>query len=323
MPPSVPADLSHRAIEELRGFQNALIPYKDADLRLLFWATVLVTIGVFLEFPEIAHVVNKTRHKFKELPEPKDMKLGWELVVAIGWVLVAGGLGLEWFGDARINSVYADLDRIDQAIIENTQGLAIAAEGAAAKAQGSAKAAEDDAGVAKTLANGARTEADALEGREARAEAEITKQRQRADMAEGTLFHILRMENPRALWMNGSTQRDVDNGIASLRRVPSRAEIVYKDDEETHELADDIRSTLLAGGWEVSKPTPIPPINVLEEWQVPFTGVTITSPEFPFSHNSSAWALEMVLGRALEAGVHAGKNPPGFPDVIRVVVMPK
>ena len=177
--------------------------------------------------------------------------------------------------------------------------------------------------VAELVEEGQFFEADALEGREARAEAEITKQRQRADMAEGTLFHILRMENPRALWMNGSTQRDVDNGIASLRRVPSRAEIVYKDDEETHELADDIRSTLLAGGWEVSKPTPIPPINVLEEWQVPFTGVTITSPEFPFSHNSSAWALEMVLGRALEAGVHAGKNPPGFPDVIRVVVMPK
>jgi hypothetical protein len=161
-PPPVPANLSHSTVEELRGFQNTLLPYKDADLQLLFWATVFVTIGVLMEFPEIAHVVDKGIRKFRKLPDPGDMKLRWELFVAIGWVLVAGGLALEWFGDARINSVYTDLDRINQAIIEDTQGLAILAEGSAEQARISAKKADEHAGDAARKAIVAGKEADRL-----------------------------------------------------------------------------------------------------------------------------------------------------------------
>ena len=260
-PPSIPANLSNNTIEELRGFQNNLIPHKDADLQLLFWATVMVTIGVLMEFPEIAHAVNKAVRNFRELPEPGDLRLRWELFIAIGWVLVSGGLALEWIGDARINSVTTDLDRVGQAIIEKTQGLAIAAEGAAGKAQGSANTAAADAGLArtnasdaKTLASGARHEADSFAAdiksakeqaadavsRLADAEQRLADSTQREAAAEAKLSAI---KTPRSL-TNESTMVST---LAAFK--DTEYNLMVFEDSEAFDFTKAIDRVLHSAGW--------------------------------------------------------------------------
>jgi hypothetical protein len=163
-PPIVPADLSHKTIEELGRLREGLIPYRDADITLIFWSTVMVTVGVIMEFPEIAHAVSKIVRKFRKCPDPDDLNPWWEMVVVVGWVLVAGGLALEWMGDARIDSVNSDLERIGQTITQDTQDVALSAGEAAIAAQHAAIIADSAGSKAQGTARKAAVDAKQLRG---------------------------------------------------------------------------------------------------------------------------------------------------------------
>jgi|ERR1039458_644915 hypothetical protein len=108
-PPFIPTDLSSKSVEELYRLRSALIPFRDADLKLIVWATVFVTIGVLMEVAEIQHDVRDGVRRLKGQDGLGELNPWWKIVVAIGWVLVAVGLCIEWAGDAKINSVAEDL----------------------------------------------------------------------------------------------------------------------------------------------------------------------------------------------------------------------
>jgi hypothetical protein len=157
-PPLVPDDLSFKSIEELERLRSSLVPFRNADLHLLFWATVLVTIGVLMEVAEIQHDVREAVRIFIGREKLGDLRPFWKIVVSVGWLLVAVGLGLEWFGDAKINSVAEDLDRINEAIVEQTREVAITAGEAALAAQESSVIANVAAGEAQKKADTVTTE---------------------------------------------------------------------------------------------------------------------------------------------------------------------
>jgi hypothetical protein len=236
----------------------------------------MVTIGVLMEFPEVAQAANKSVRKLKKLDEPKDLNPWWELVIVIGWVLVAGGLALEWRGDARINSVDADLDRVTQAIIAKTQGLAVAAESSAQRAQdsassaqGSAHAAVNDSGDAKSLARGARVEADALTSEIKSANDKAADAVSRLAGAEQKLREATQGELKAEQELNWlKTPRSIEHFsevLVSLKPFKGTKYVfsgVFADDESIT-LLQSIDDLLQKAGWERDKSVSgFPAINV-------------------------------------------------------------
>lgn len=165
-PPSVPSNLSPLSVDQLNRLRDSLVPFRDADLSIIVWATVLVTIGVLMEVAEIQHDVRDAARELNHQSKLGELKPIWKLVVAVGWMLVAMGLGLEWWGDARINSVSTDLDTVNQALVQRAEGDAINAGTSAhnagidaTTARDSARDAQKDAKSAKEIAHEAQTEA--------------------------------------------------------------------------------------------------------------------------------------------------------------------
>lgn len=274
-PPPVPSNLSSMPVDQLDRVRDALVPFRDADLSIIVWATVLVTIGVLMEVAEIQHDVREAVRELKHQSKLGDLKPVWKMVVAVGWVLVAFGLGLEWWGDARINSVSTDLDRVNQAIVQRAQGDATAAGKSAHDAGIDATTARDSARDAKNDAKGARQEADSLtqeitdakqqsanaSSRAADAVSRLADAEQRLANAMqrevGEEEEINRLKSPRQLM-------DVAAFADQLKKYPGTEYTfpLVAPDGEALAFLRQIDAALQLAGWKRVKPDPTPTVGV-------------------------------------------------------------
>lgn len=274
-PPPVPSNLSSMPVDQLDRLTDALVPFRDADLSIIVWATVLVTIGVLMEVAEIQHDVREAVRELKHQSKLGELKPVWKMVVAVGWVLVAFGLGLEWWGDARINSVSTDLDSVNQAIVQRAQGDATAAGKSAHDAGIDATTARDSARDAKNDAKGARQEADSLTR-------EITDAKQQsADASSRAVDAVSRLADAEQQLADATLREaNAEEEINRLKspRIPTNASELSSDlkqfagteytfslvfgNNESTSLLKQIDSALQLAGWKRVKPSPPPTIGI-------------------------------------------------------------
>jgi len=280
-PPSVPSNLSALSVDQLNRLRDSLVPFRDADLSIIVWATVLVTIGVLMEVAEIQHDVREAARELKGQNKLGELKPILKLVVAVGWMLVALGLGLEWWGDARINSVSTDLDTVNQALVHRAEDDAINAGTSAHNAGFDATTARDAARDAQNDAKGAHREADSLTqeivdakqqsadasskaadavSRLAGAEQLLADATQREANAEGELK---RLKTPRSL-------SNIDSLVTSLKPFKGTEYILsVAQDDDAFQLTRDIDKALNSAGWIRKQPTShaigIPYFNILSK----------------------------------------------------------
>jgi hypothetical protein len=226
-----------------------------------------------MEVAEIQHDVRAAVREFKGQDKLGELKPIWKLVVAIGWVLVALGLGLEWWGDARINSVSTDLDTVNQALVQRAEGDAINAGKSAHNAFLDATVARDSSSDAQKNAKGARLEADSLTqeitaakeqsadasskaadavSRLAGAEQQLAEQTQKE--ADATQRELAAEEALRNLKTPRSLINTTD--LASALRAFSGTEYTLNvfADQESINLTKEIGNTLDAAGWIRKEP---------------------------------------------------------------------
>ena len=356
-PPVVPSDLSSKSVEQLTSLRQALSPFRNADLHLLFWATVFVTIGVLMEVAEIQHDARDAVREIKHQNRLGELNPWWKFIVALGWILVAFGLGAEWIGDARINSVDIDLDRIDQVIVHRTEGEAIAAGHVAAMASTDAGNATTKAGLANTvaakaegrasnaltLARGARHEADSFkadissaEERAASAEEQAAKAESNFATAEAEVYRL-------------KTDRSLTDLSLFVRRLQPFEGTKYAffgvfDDPESLKLLKQIDAALTGAGWtRVASPiqTPgaisLPIAEGIKVQEVTVSGVAVdvqsteTSealnampPVMQPGYIKAASALKSQLFLGIDPQQEDLKNPvelsPGTASVVFIIV---
>lgn len=251
-PPAVPANLSGISTETLNSLKEALGPFRDADLSLLLWATILVTVGVLMEVAEIQHDVRDAVRRLKGRCGLGELNSWWKLIVALGWMLVACGLCLEWVGDARVNSVDADLDRVNQVILKRAQKDANTAEQAAINAQGASCIAQKKADAAGVDAGKANASALLAQAHATEIGSELATEVIREQAAEQRLED----EKVKRLKLAASMRpRGIDDDTGAIKMLASTKPvpvfISYLNEHEPRETAEQIAYLLNRLGWPV------------------------------------------------------------------------
>ena len=150
---------------------------------------------------------------------------------------------------------------------------------------------------------------------------DLSKQQERAANAEAALYRLQQQRLPRML---SAETLDFLKGKAS-----GRAEIMYKrDDSEAYNFAFWIWAWLASGGWNASKPSPIPeniPADkILEVLRAQPLGVTVAVRHVPDNpkRDDPYSVLTDALLKSLE-GISGADDKTLADGILRIIVMQK
>ena len=157
-------------------------------------------------------------------------------------------------------------------------------------------------------------------------EMDIEKQKDETAKSQAEVLRLQKQRLPRTLEFDSNDS--LQELIASLKRTPLTAEILYKNgDGEASWLAEQIRGLLLSAQWIVPRPAPIPEsvaANAVEQLKAGVDGVTLITKQS--SEHDKPGSAETLLGNLLvkSLGSIARSWDESLPDnFIRIIILQK
>jgi hypothetical protein len=209
--------------------------------------TKLVAYGVLLEGPELAYELWTVFARWRKKVVPEHTPAWITIVGLVGWILVAVGVGGEFWVDATVNSDDEQIRVIDEQLLGDARTAASDAAVLASNASASASNAEtksgDAVGKAKsadTVASNALSSANEAVQRIAASEGEIEKLEGFAQTTQFRQMGRQILDERFQPHLKGVRKADV--------------QIVYvPEDGEAYSLAGQLQSSLNVAGWNVTE----------------------------------------------------------------------
>jgi hypothetical protein len=229
---SLIAELSPDAIKALEKAREGWLTARSKDFPNLLLMTKLVAGGVILEGPELVYELWKVIRRWRKRVVSEHAPSWITLIGLVGWVLVAVGVGGEFWVDAKVNSDDENVQSINITLLED--------------ASASASQAKIDADAAHTLAIGAQAKVAAV-GKEANQTARRLEDANRElDKEHSKRLEMEKALGPRILPVITGPEGD----LVTLKPFSGvRVIIEYVPDAEARRAAEEIRDAVRAANW--------------------------------------------------------------------------
>jgi hypothetical protein len=265
---------------------------RDLEFFRLVVSTVLVTVGLVFEGPEIFH---DTRDAIQGLDNPK--KRWIKLLSAVGWLLIVAGVTLEGVFEVRVSNADGKLQEFERSTVESLDKLVIAAQNSATLARGEADRAKNDAGAAKTDAGVAKQKS-----RDANTLA--SKADTRASAALGKANDALAFLTPRTLTPKETAE--LRDALRPLALANPDVPIIVIALEESG-LGIEVADAMNRAGFRK--------VQVQTEFKLPF-GMRMDAPFKYFEIGDHI--ARVLIQRGIGPWVASPPDPNG--DVVRIVI---